>query len=78
MGQGQPVRFGLQTLFGFIMILGALNFFGHLHEKGFLEVQGRVRTLPLSESSREDVISSISDFLRPNTMYQVLKRQRMK
>ncbi|KAK9916056.1 hypothetical protein WJX75_007902 [Coccomyxa subellipsoidea] len=35
-------------------------------------LKGRVRTLPLSESSREDVISSISDFLRPNTMYQVL------
>jgi hypothetical protein len=35
-------------------------------------VQGRVRTLPLSESCREDVISSIRDFLAPANIFQVL------
>lgn len=34
-------------------------------------VQGRVRTLALSESSREDVISSVKDFLNPKAYYQV-------
>ena len=34
-------------------------------------MQGRVRTLPLSESSREDVISSIAQFLSPVNFYQV-------
>ena len=34
-------------------------------------MQGRVRTQPLSESCREDVISSIRDFLAPANMYQV-------
>lgn len=34
-------------------------------------MQGRVRTLPLSESSREDVISSIAQFLSPTNFYQV-------
>mmetsp|Transcript_11199 Transcript_11199/g.69143 ORF Transcript_11199/g.69143 Transcript_11199/m.69143 type:complete len:886 (+) Transcript_11199:228-2885(+) len=35
-------------------------------------LDGRVRTLPLSESSREDVISSIETFLSPKNMYDVL------
>ena len=34
-------------------------------------LQGRVRTLALSESSREDVISSVKDFLHPKAYYQV-------
>ena len=34
-------------------------------------MQGRVRTLALSESSREDVISSVKDFLNPKAYYQV-------
>ncbi len=34
-------------------------------------LQGRVRTLALSESSREDVISSVKDFLNPKAYYQV-------
>ena len=33
--------------------------------------QGRVRTLALSESSRDDVISSVKDFLNPKAYYQV-------
>ena len=36
-----------------------------------LRVQGRVRTLALSESSRDDVISSVKDFLNPKAYYQV-------
>lgn len=31
-----------------------------------------MRTLPLSESSREDVISTIKDFLNPKAYYQVM------
>ena len=38
---------------------------------GFL--QGCVRTLPLSESSREDVISTVKDFLNPKAYYQVTR-----
>lgn len=34
-------------------------------------LQGRVRTLALSESSRDDVISSVKDFLHPKAYYQV-------
>lgn len=70
---------------GFVWHEGPLNSVGHDDGsqgallKGLYEVQGRVRTLPLSESSREDVISSIADFMRPNTMYQVdLERQKLK
>ena len=33
--------------------------------------QGRVRTLAISESSRDDVISSVKDFLNPKAYYQV-------
>jgi DNA repair and recombination RAD54-like protein len=33
--------------------------------------QGRLRTLPLCESSREDVISSINQFLSPSNYYNV-------
>ena len=36
-----------------------------------MAAQGRVRTLALSESSREDVISSVKDFLNPKAYYQV-------
>lgn len=35
-------------------------------------LDGRIRTLPLSESSREDVISSIDTFLSPRNLYDVL------
>jgi DNA repair and recombination RAD54-like protein len=35
-------------------------------------LMGRVRTLPLCESSRDDVIQSISMFLAPRNMHQVL------
>ena len=38
---------------------------------GGMAAQGRVRTLALSESSREDVISSVKDFLNPKAYYQV-------
>ena len=34
-------------------------------------LKGRVRTLPLCESSRDDVISSVEDFLHPRNQYQV-------
>jgi hypothetical protein len=33
-------------------------------------VQGRVRTLPLCESSRDDVIQSIAQFLSPRNPFQ--------
>ena len=33
-------------------------------------VQGRVRTLPLCESSREDVVQSIAQFLSPRNPFQ--------
>lgn len=33
--------------------------------------QGRVRTLPLCESSRDDVIQSIAQFLSPRNPFQV-------
>ena len=39
--------------------------------RGHRFLQGRVRTLPLSESSREDVISSVKDFLSPKAYYSV-------
>lgn len=35
-------------------------------------LKGRVRTLPLCESSRDDVIQSIAMFLSPRNMHQVL------
>ncbi|GAB4814175.1 hypothetical protein N2152v2_001221 [Parachlorella kessleri] len=35
-------------------------------------LKGRVRTLPLCESSRDDVISSISQFLSPRNYFQAL------
>ena len=43
----------------------------HTGWTGCMAVQGRVRTLALSESSREDVISSVKDFLNPKAYYQV-------
>ena len=43
----------------------------HARHTGCMAVQGRVRTLALSESSREDVISSVKDFLNPKAYYQV-------
>ena len=33
-------------------------------------MQGRVRTLPLCESSREDVVQSIAQFLSPRNPFQ--------
>eukprot|EP00976_Prorocentrum_cordatum_P112030 1195459-Prorocentrum_minimum.AAC.9 len=35
-------------------------------------LKGRVKTLPLAESCRADVIDSITQFLRPNHIHQVL------
>ncbi|MEW5303086.1 MAG: hypothetical protein WDW36_005813 [Sanguina aurantia] len=35
-------------------------------------VQGRVKTMPICESSREDVISSLAQFLHPANIYKVL------
>ncbi|KFM27422.1 DNA repair and recombination protein RAD54-like protein [Auxenochlorella protothecoides] len=35
-------------------------------------LDGRVRTLPLAESSREDVIAGVNSFLHPNHIHQVM------
>lgn len=65
MAQGKPETFKTHFLILFHIRLSCLHdIFTHA-------LQGRVKTLPLCESSREDVTMSISQFLSPRNYFQV-------